>query len=105
MEASQVAKTLISQSTVKAESDPDFWNFDHPEPDTYETGAIKVANTEYRYRVHTQTLFDPATGLEFGSKVPANRVKKLDVVVEWFDKKDGPGYGVRKVTETCLINE
>lgn len=104
VDASQVAMKLMAEVADRAAGDPGFWNSDF-RTDPYEKGTHKAGRTEYEYRVFAQTLVDKQSGAELGSAAPSNRVKKMDIVVEWQANSPGAGQGKRTVRGSCLVNE
>ena len=104
VDASQVSVKLLAESAERATGDPSFWSNDF-RSQPYENGTHKAGTTEYEYRIYAQTLPDALSGATLGSGSPSNRVKKMDIVVEWHAGSAATGYGKKSVRGSCLVNE
>lgn len=103
-DASQVAVKQLATRAEIAASDPDFWDTDHTVT-PYAEGTQMVGKTEYQFRVYASTLMNAETGDTLGAGVPDNRVKKMDIVIEWYAESGSSGYGKKSLRQTCLVNE
>lgn len=104
VDASQVSVKLMAETAERASGDPGFWDNDF-RSQPYEKGTHRAGTTEYEYRIYAQTLPDSQTGATIGSGAPGNRVKKMDIVVEWHAGSAATGYGKKTVKGSCLVNE
>jgi hypothetical protein len=104
VDASQVSMKLMAEVAERAAGDPGFWSTDYRTV-PYEEGTHKAGRLEYQYRVFAQTLVDLQSGSNLGASVPTNRVKKMDIVVEWHANSSGTGQGKRTLRSSCLVNE
>ncbi|MGE0492300.1 MAG: hypothetical protein AB7S38_24015 [Vulcanimicrobiota bacterium] len=72
--------------------------------------SVTVEGTEYRYTIFTSRVTNQLNGQVLGtgpagSEVPDNGLKKVDIVVEWWDEPNGShqGYGLLEVRLTRLV--
>jgi Tfp pilus assembly protein PilE len=81
-----------------------WWATDHS-ASPWLVGNLTVNQTEYDYNLYTTTISDTA-GVKLGSGNPSfNGLKKVDVVVTWWNGSKGQtGYGQMQVTKTALVN-
>ena len=72
----------------------------------YDQGVLSNNNTDFSYEIYARTVTD-TSGSSLGGTTLNNRLKKLDVMVHWWDSntKDHQGYGELQVSVSRLINE
>ncbi len=100
----QVARKELARVTAAAATDPTFWDQDYLTT-PWESGSLRVGNTEFNFEVFAQTLGDRTTGAPLGTATSANnRVKKVDIVVRWWGG-ERQGHGELAVRATQLVNE
>ena len=104
VEASQVAVKQLAERSLSASIDPSFWATDHVST-PYAQGSQKVGETEYTFECYDLTVMNSESGDTLGSGVPSNRVKKMDIVVNWYEDSASSGYGKKSLRQTCLVNE
>lgn len=109
-QALQVAEKQLERvlETARLDQPPGtragFWGSDSPLT-PYERDVTRLGNTDYTYAIYTQTVQDLTTGSALGGA--DNRVKKVDVVVWWYDSDQSSrqGYGRLSVRASRLTNE
>lgn len=111
--AGQVAESVLDRVIYNAERDipagnrAAFW----AASGTYLTGQqIRLGGVDYTYSVFAETVSDP-TGVPIGtaSGEPGNRLKKVDLQLNWFNTAGSAGfrqgYGKMELQITRLVNE
>ncbi len=83
-----------------------FWDNDFDSSNPYEEGDYRNNNTEYHYQIFAVTVRTTG-GAEVGDGTTGNRLKKVDVIVNWWDtqNQDREGYGKLEVRNSRLISE
>jgi Tfp pilus assembly protein PilV len=105
--AGTVANGLVEElvDRVRADQPPglkaDFWDNDY-----WEEGTFLNNGTEYQYKISGSTVQDTG-GVDIGNLAPGNRLKKVDIVVYWWDSEttDRQGYGRLEMRNTRLVSE
>ena len=105
--ASQILQRTLSD--VRADQPPgaraNFWDSDHLDP-PWDEGVQLSDHTRFNYTVTCSTVSDTA-GDEIGHGIGGNRLKKVDVLVTWWNAEEKPGreQGPLEVTATQLVSE
>ncbi|MEW6281945.1 MAG: hypothetical protein AB1758_25295 [Candidatus Eremiobacterota bacterium] len=111
--ANQLAESLMSRTLYEVENDippgtrDNFWNYAGATP--WKTNPVpppKIGDTAYEWAIYAQTVTD-TSGAPLGG--PDNRVKKVDIVIWWWDSKSTggtrKGYGRMELQASRLVNE
>lgn len=109
--ATAVADELLQQTIYDVQADnggvlaTSFWATEGVWRDSAANGQIVRGGTTYDYTIDVATLM--AGGSPMGA--PTNRVKKIDVTVEWWNSRanggDRQGQGKLRTCVTQLMNE
>lgn len=107
----EVAQMLAERTFARVRADQpagtraNFWENDFVGA-PYETGSYKQGSTEFKYTIYAQTVVD-TLGDSVGGNVDENRLKKVDVILSWWDSDahDRTGYGQLKVYSSHLFSE
>lgn len=114
--ATQVADTLLSQRLYQVENDTPagtrdaFWNASGVWLDSSVDGKINTGGVSYDYVIYANTVLD-AGGVPLGTAAgePGNRVKKVDLILWWYDTRaqqgTRQGMGKLELQATRLVNE
>jgi Tfp pilus assembly protein PilV len=106
--AALVAQTQLEKAIRTGKDDMVFWNVDHTAvPYAPGSGLVSVDGTTFEYEVFAETVKDTG-GSDVGTTVEAqNRLKKVDIVVHWWDSdsQERQGYGKLEVRQTRLVAE
>ena len=104
--ASIVADSEIQRVIAAAQSDDNFWDFDHSAT-PYTTGSVTVDRTEFNYEVTATTVLDGADELGTSGGLRQNRLKKVNIVVTWWDSgtTEHNGYGKLEFKASRLVSE
>jgi Tfp pilus assembly protein PilV len=106
-----VARQLVNRvldrlrADIPAGTNADFWDNEHTST-PFDSGVFRSNNTDYQYKVYAQSVED-SSGVSVGGTTPDNRLKKVDVIVWWWDseKTERQGYGKLEVRNTRLVSE
>lgn len=73
----------------------------------WRVGNSLVGNTDFSYAIYAQTVSDAATGNDLGQGELNNHLKKVDIVVYWWDGqvRARAGQGQLRTTASLLVNE
>lgn len=103
--ASQVTDTLVNQTIYQVDSDvpagtrASFWGHNGAAP--WMSDSLTAGGVDYDYIIYLNDV--P------GFPNPGNRVKKMDLVLWWWDSRsqsgDRQGYGRLQMRATRLVNE
>lgn len=106
--ATQVSESLMNRTLYQVANDvpagtkASFWaasgNWRGPLTET-------IGGVDYQYVISATTLNDADAGGALGGPGPSNRVKRVDVVVNWWGTSSRQGYGKMQVTASRLVNE
>ncbi len=104
--ASIVADSEIQRVIAAAQADDNFWDFDHTAT-PYTTGSVIVDRTEFRYEVTATTVMDGVDELGTSGGLSQNRLKKVNIVVNWWDSEttEHNGYGKLEFKASRLVSE
>ncbi len=74
-----------AQSDTPGGTRASFWNSAPPGP--WRNGSLKMGNTDFTYAIYAETLnyAGGSTNVGMGTAATANRLKKVDIVVWWWD--------------------
>ncbi len=114
--ATQVAETLLSQRIYQVENDTPagtraaFWAASGVWLDSTTDGQIVNGGVTYDYVIYANTVLD-SSGVPLGTAAgePGNRVKKVDLILWWYDTRaqqgTRKGMGKLELQATKLVNE
>jgi Tfp pilus assembly protein PilV len=104
--ASLVAKTELERTILVGMSDAAFWDNEHTVA-PYADGTVVIDNTSFDFQVFASTVMDGADPLGTSNGDTENRLKKVDIVVYWWDSEsqDHQGYGRLEVHQSRLVAE
>ena len=104
--ATQILDGLVDELRAAPPSGrkSNFLNNDHT-TSPFDSGQITNNGTEYEYEIFTMNI-TKADGSVLGEDVN-RRLKKVDVIISWWDSKDTQrqGYGKLQFAQTRLIGE
>lgn len=109
-----MAERILTEELYKVQDDNppgtknNFWQNDFSSI-PFRTGKLTSNHTEFTYSIYAVTLVDVTKSQPVGVTVtqPKNRLKKVDVVVWWWDSSQASraGYGKLVAQATRLFNE
>lgn len=101
-----VAQTELERNILAAQSDPNFWDNDHLAT-PYRSDSVIVDKTKFDYSIFAVTVMDGTDELGTSQGDDENRLKKVDIVVNWWDSgtQERQGYGKLEVRQTRLVAE
>ena len=110
--AGTVSRHLLERvvDRVRTDSPPgtaqDFWDNEHPASNPWEDDEYESNNTLYQYRVFATTV-NNTLGDPVGGTTPGNRLKKIDIVINWWDSDttERAGYGKLEFRNSRLVSE
>lgn len=114
--ATQVAEKLLNERLYQVEFDTPagtrdaFWNVNGVWKDSAVDGQVSAGGVTYEYVIYANTVLD-AGGVALGTVAnePGNRVKKVDLVLWWYDTRaqqgQRQGMGKLELQASRLINE
>lgn len=103
--AAAVASTLLDRVLLEAQKDPNFWDTDYSLT-PYKEDKTRFGKIDYHFKVTAHTVLDP-DGDSLGQELPNNRLKRVTIVLSWFDTEstDRQGYGDLSITLSRLVSE
>lgn len=114
--ATQVAETMLNQRLYQVDHDVPagtrdaFWAASGVWQDSTVDGQLVSGGVTYDYVIYANTVLDPS-GVPLGTAAgePGNRVKKVDLILWWYDTRaqggSRQGMGKLELQATRLINE
>ncbi|MBI3925298.1 MAG: hypothetical protein HY319_07155 [Armatimonadetes bacterium] len=106
--ADQVAERQLNRELAAARTDPAFWSFDYVSP-PWKEDSVQVDGTWFDFKIYAQTVDNADLGGDLGtaSGRADNRLKKVDIVVWWWDSsaQARTGYGSLQTRLSRLVSE
>jgi Tfp pilus assembly protein PilV len=101
-----VAEAEIQRVISAAQGDPDFWDLDHLVT-PYATSSVVADGTAFECEIRAATVMDNGISLGSSSGLVENRLKKVDIVVTWWDSSttEHQGYGKLETRLSRLVSE
>lgn len=67
----------------------------------------RVGPTEFTYAIYAHTVDDQISGAQLGTGVANNRLKRVEIVVNWWgsEQQQRQGYGKLSTRASVLVNE
>lgn len=105
--ARQLVKRLVDRlrADIPAGTRADFWDNEHGVT-PFEDDVFRSNNTEFQYKIFATSVTD-GTGDSVGGATVGNRLKKVDIVVNWWNSEteQRQGYGQLEIRNTRLVSE
>jgi Tfp pilus assembly protein PilV len=104
--AATIAETEIQRAINAGQSDNSFWAADHTGP-PYSSGAVTIKGTDFDYVVTAVTVMDGGVPVGHGTGLTENRLKKVDIIVTWWESAttERAGYGKLEFKASRLVSE
>lgn len=105
-----MADRLLQRTIARVKGDAtaraNFWNNEHLTPPWEQGVARSTSGNDFNYVIYATTVVGVG-GSPVGSLAPDNRLKKVDVLVWWFNANptDRAGYGKLNTRVTQLVSE
>lgn len=97
----------LSEVKVNYPNEPaaTFWNTTNSVSTPWRSGKVNINNTEFIYSLYAENIdLQPSTGKTLTIAGVPNRLKKVDVVVWWWDGQR-QGYGQLRCSKSKVVNE
>jgi Tfp pilus assembly protein PilV len=104
--ATDVAYSIVEQQASEIQFVPGPAFVENDSVDPFDYGAVTVGNTDYSFEVYLTDVSDVDTGAPVGSGTAGShstKLKKMEVVVNWWDDSQRQGMGNLQLRVTRLV--